>query len=77
MLELNIKDETSRLRAVILGTAKSCGPVPQLENAYDPKSALHIKAGTYPLEKDMVKEMKAVETVLKKYDVEVLSLIHI
>ena len=71
MLELNIKDETSRLRAVILGTAKSCGPVPQLENAYDPKSALHIKAGTYPLEKDMVKEMKAVETVLKKYDVEV------
>jgi len=71
MLELNIKDETSRLRAVILGTAKSCGPVPQLEDAYDPKSALHIKAGTYPLEKDMVKEMNAVETVLKKYDVEV------
>lgn len=71
MLELNIKDETSRLRAVVLGTAESCGPVPKLEDAYDPKSAQHIKAGTYPLEKDMVKEMDAVEAIFRKYDVEV------
>jgi len=71
MLKLNIKNETSRLRAVILGTAKSIGPIPKLENTYDPKSAQHIKAGTYPIEADMAKEMDAVAHVFKKYDVKV------
>lgn len=70
-MELNIKNETSRLRAVILGTAESNGPTPKLEDAYDPKSAEHIKAGTYPLERDMVKEMDAVAEVFKKYGVKV------
>ncbi|OIQ21605.1 dimethylarginine dimethylaminohydrolase family protein [Lacinutrix sp. MedPE-SW] len=71
MLKLNVKNETSRLKAVVLGTAKSNGPTPKLEEAYDPKSAEHIKAGTYPVEEDMVKEMEAVAAVLKKYDVQV------
>ena len=71
MLKLNVKNETSRLRAVILGTAESNGPTPKLEEAYDPKSALHLREGTYPLEKDMVPEMEAVAEVFKKYDVEV------
>jgi len=71
MLKLNVKNETSRLRAVVLGTAESCGPTPKLEDAYDPKSAHHIKAGTYPVEKDMVVEMEAVAAVFKKYEVEV------
>ncbi|GGG25849.1 hypothetical protein GCM10011344_28180 [Dokdonia pacifica] len=71
MLKLHVNDETSRLRAVILGTAESCGPTPKIEDAYDPKSAQHIKDGTYPLEKDMVKEMDAVAAVFEKYDVQV------
>ena len=71
MLNLNIKNETSRLRAVVLGTAKSNGPTPRIEDAYDPKSIEHIKAGTYPLEKDMVKEMDAVVKVFEKYNVKV------
>ncbi|WP_010519246.1 dimethylarginine dimethylaminohydrolase family protein [Croceivirga radicis] len=71
MLNLRVKDEIGRLQAVILGTAISNGPIPTLEEAYDPKSMEHIKAGTYPLEKDMVKEMDAFATVLKKYDVKV------
>ncbi|TVZ52019.1 dimethylarginine dimethylaminohydrolase family protein [Dokdonia sp. Hel_I_53] len=71
MLKLNVNNETSRLRAVILGTANSNGPTPSLEEAYDPKSALHIKAGTYPVEEDMVKEMEAVAQVFDKYGVEV------
>ncbi|MBQ0769442.1 MAG: amidinotransferase [Bizionia sp.] len=71
MLKLNVKNETSRLRAVILGTAESCGETPKIEDAYDPKSLEHIKAGTYPVEKDMVEEMEAVAAVLKKYDVKV------
>ena len=44
---------------------------PKLEDAYDPKSAEHITAGTYPLEQDMVPEMEAVAAVFKKYDVQV------
>ncbi|MDG1714419.1 arginine deiminase family protein [Lacinutrix sp.] len=71
MLKLNIKNETSRLRAVVLGTAISNGPTPKLEQAYDPKSAEHIKAGTYPVEADMIKEMEAVANVFKKYNVTV------
>ena len=71
MLKLHITNETSRLRAVILGLANSNGPTPTLEEAYDPKSAKHIKAGTYPIEEDMVKEMTAVQKVLEKYDVKI------
>ena len=71
MLKLNVKNETSRLRAVVLGTAKSNGPTPSIEDAYDPKSLEHIKAGTYPVEADMVKEMEAVAAVFEKYDVKV------
>lgn len=70
-MKLNIHNETSRLRAVVLGTAISNGPTPSIEEAYDPKSMEHIKAGTYPKETDMVKEMQAVAEVLKKYDVKV------
>ncbi|WP_299115292.1 arginine deiminase family protein [uncultured Winogradskyella sp.] len=70
-MNLNIENETSRLRAVVLGTAKSNGPVPKIEEAYDPKSIEHIKAGTYPKEKNMIKEMEAVAEVFKKYDVTV------
>ena len=70
-MKLNIQNETSRLRAVILGTAKSNGPTPTIQDAYDPKSMEHIKAGTYPTEDDMVEEMEAVAAVLKKYDVKV------
>ena len=71
MLQLNIKDETSRLKAVVLGVAKSNGPTPKPEEAYDPKSLEHILAGTYPKEEDMVKEMDAFDAVLKKYNVNV------
>lgn len=71
MIKLNVNDEISRLRAVVLGRADSNGPVPKLEDAYDPKSAEHIKAGTYPKDSDMLKEMEAVAEVLEKYDVKV------
>lgn len=71
MMQLNIQDETSPLKAVILGTAKSCGPTPRPEDAYDPKSLEHILAGTYPKEEDMVLEMDAFAQVFHKYGVEV------
>jgi len=70
-MKLNIQNETSRLRAVILGSAENNGPTPKVEDCYDPKSRQHVIAGTYPKEADMVKEMDAVAKVLEKYDVTV------
>lgn len=71
MIKLNVQNETSRLRSVVLGTAESNGPVPKVDDCYDPKSIEHIKAGTYPREDDMIQEMNAVLQVFEKYDVEV------
>ncbi|MDO6517623.1 dimethylarginine dimethylaminohydrolase family protein [Zobellia uliginosa] len=71
MLKLHVNDEISRLKALVLGTAESCGPTPKPEEAYDPKSLEHIKAGTYPVESDMVAEMEALAKVFEKYGVQV------
>jgi N-dimethylarginine dimethylaminohydrolase len=72
MLKLNVKNETSRLRAVVLGSAVNNGPTPKIDEAYDPKSLEHILANTYPIEADMVVEMEAFNSVFKKYGVKVL-----
>ena len=71
MLKLHINNETSRLRAVILGIANSNGGIPKLEDCYDPKSIDHVLAGTYPKEQEMIIEMDAVAQVFEKYDVQV------
>lgn len=71
MLELNVNNETSKLKAVILGSACSNGPTPIPQEAYDPKSLEHILAGTYPVESDMVAEMVAFNQVFEKYKVTV------
>jgi N-dimethylarginine dimethylaminohydrolase len=71
MLKLNINDEISPLKVVLLGTAMSCGPTPTPKQAYDPKSLEHILAGTYPKEADMVREMEGFANVFKKYGVKV------
>lgn len=70
-MNLHVTDETSRLRAVVLGTAVSNGPTPTIDEAYDPKSLEHIKAGTYPVEADMINEMDAFNAVFQKYNVTV------
>jgi N-dimethylarginine dimethylaminohydrolase len=71
MIALNVKNETSRLKSVVLGISKSNGPVPKVEDCYDPKSIQHVLAGTYPKEADMILEMDAVAVILEKYNVEV------
>ncbi|MBT8271443.1 MAG: amidinotransferase [Flavobacteriaceae bacterium] len=70
-MKLNIQNETSRLRAVVLGTARDNGPTPKVEECYDPKSIQHVLAGTYPLEDDMIAEMDAVAKVFNKHKVAV------
>ena len=64
MLKLNVNNETSRLLAVVLGTAKSNGNAPSLEDCYDPKSRENILANTYPLEKDMIAPLVTVYMVV-------------
>jgi len=71
MLKLNVNNETSKLLAVVLGTAKSNGPAPKKEECYDPKSRVNVLANTYPTEIDMLDELNQLEEVLVKYNVEV------
>lgn len=71
MLKININNETSELVSVILGSAISNGPTPNIEDCYDPKSIEHILNGTYPIEKDMINELNSFENILVKYGVKV------
>lgn len=71
MLDIKVSNETAKLRAVVLGIAENNGPTPLAEEAYDPKSLEHILANSYPIESDMIKEIDAFYTILKKYNVEV------
>lgn len=70
-INLNIKNETAKLKSVVLGQPNSNGPVPTLEESYDAKSYQTIKNNDYPKEEAIVREMDAFEKVLVKYGVEV------
>jgi len=69
MIQLNIKDEISQLKSVVLGIAESSGKIPSPKEAYDPKSLEHILAGTYPQETNMIREMSAFARIFHKYGV--------
>ena len=70
-MKLNIKNETGRLKSVVLGQPQSMGAVPTLEESYDAKSYHTILQGVYPTEEDIIHEMSEFEKVLKKHDVKV------
>jgi len=71
ILDLNIKDETTKLKSVVLGTAKSFGGTPSLDEAYDPKSREHIRKGTFPHVVDIRREMEGFKKILESYGVKV------
>jgi len=66
-----VKDETSKLKSVIIGIANSSGGIPDLKDLYDPKSIENLISGNYPLERDMIKELDNFSNVLVKYGIEV------
>ena len=70
-MKLNITNETSRLKAVVLGQPGSLGKVPTIDQTYDAKSYESVIQGIYPSEEAVYKEMCAFEKVLFKYDVQV------
>ncbi len=71
MIKLNVKNETDRLVSVILGSGNNCGGIPQLEDCIDPKSIENVKNGTFPVEKDIVKEINNLASVFKSYKINV------
>ncbi|MBP6260647.1 MAG: amidinotransferase [Paludibacter sp.] len=70
-MNLNVKNETSTLKAVVLGQAGSRGQIPTPDKTYDAKSYESVQKGIYPTEEATYKEMSAFEKVLFKYDVQV------
>ena len=72
MLKLNVNNETSRLLVVVLGTAKSNGITPKIDDCYDPTSRQNVLNQTYPSEYDMIDEMNQFKQVLYKYDIDII-----
>ena len=71
--KINIKvlDETAPLEAVILGIASDLGDPMPIEYSVDPKSKLHKKMGTFPLESDLRRENEAFARVFAKHGVRI------
>ncbi len=85
-IKIDVRDETAQLEAVILGTAKDIGfpntkfvdPVnwmseeaPKEDQINDPKSRIHLMAGTYPIEAKLREENDCFARILAKYNVEI------
>jgi N-dimethylarginine dimethylaminohydrolase len=70
-MQLNIRNETDRLKAVVLGQPGSMGKPPVPEETYDAKSYESAVKGIYPAEEAVFREMSAFAQVLQKYDVQV------
>ncbi|NNJ55495.1 MAG: amidinotransferase [Bacteroidia bacterium] len=71
-MQIQINNEYSKLKTVVLGIANNTGGQPHLDDAYDPKTKEFIKKGIYPLERHMIPEMEAFAQLLENYNVEVL-----
>ena len=70
-MNLNVQNETSTLKAVVLGQPGSIGSTPSLDKTYDAKSYESVLNGAFPAEEAIYKEMTAFEKILLKYDVQV------
>ena len=68
---LNVRNETSTLKAVVLGQPGSMGQPPAPQATYDAKSYESVMKGVYPAEEDVYREMSAFEKVLLRYGVQV------
>lgn len=72
MININIENEYSRLKIVILGIANNLGDPPTESDAYDPRSLYHIKKNSYPIEDDLLREVDSFYNKLIKHNVEVI-----
>lgn len=67
----NIQDEWQPLEAVMVGIGTGMGPVPNLEDTYDPQSRKHVERGTYPRESDVARELDAFAAALEALGVQI------
>ena len=72
MININIENEYSKLKTVILGIADDLGVPPKESNAYDPRSLYHIKNNSYPIEDDLLRELDNFYNKLLKHNVDVI-----
>ncbi len=70
-MNLNVVNETSTLKAVVLGQPESMGDAPVIDKTFDAKSYESVLNGVYPTQEAVCREMSAFEKVLLKYDVQV------
>ena len=70
-MKVQIHNETSKLKAVLVGISDDFGGTPALEDCFDPKSKQHVLAGTFPTEQDCSHELAALLKVFEKYDIKV------
>jgi len=71
MIRINITNETTELKAVVIGIADDFGGTPRVGECYDPKSKEHVIAGTYPKNDDCILEMNALVKVFDNYNIKV------
>jgi N-dimethylarginine dimethylaminohydrolase len=71
-VKLHAVNEWAPLETVVVGTGRSMGPDPTLEEAYDPKSKEHLRAGTYPKEADVSRELEGLVRLLEARGIRVL-----
>ncbi len=71
MIRINITNETTELKAVVIGIADNFGGTPRVGECYDPKSKEHVIAGTYPKNDDCILEMNALVKVFDNYNIKV------
>tara|TARA_B100000575_G_scaffold273970_1_gene257345 strand:- start:7458 stop:8369 length:912 start_codon:yes stop_codon:yes gene_type:complete len=72
MIKINIQNEYSPLKTVILGIAEDIGPPPLEKDIYDPGSLFHIRNNSYPVEKDLLIELDNFYKILVRHNVEVI-----
>lgn len=70
-MNLHVTNETSTLKAVVLGQPGSIGSIPAIDKTFDAKSYESVQNGVYPTEEAIYKEMSEFERVLLKYNVQV------
>ena len=72
MININIENEYSKLKTVILGIADDLGVPPKESDAYDPRSLYHIRNNSYPIEDDLLRELDNFYNKLLKHNVDVI-----
>ena len=73
-MKLFLKNETSRLKSVLLGNANNIEKKPSIYQTYDPLSIINLKRGTYPKKSDLIKELDSYKKALEINGVDVYEL---